>query len=132
MIKQIINIILFIIYFFSFVSHNTIMAFSDINNHYTYHNISTDLTNLTHSNNHHQQPICSIIVDNNQNIQTQSDKFLLKSPDIKQTIYFDYYPFTLDISYFTQNIHILSPPFFNREIKNYNYATLIKIIKSNT
>lgn len=127
--KKIINIILFIIYFFSFVSHNTIMAFTDMSNH---HNISNNLTNLTHNDNHQKQPVCSIIVDNNQNIQWKTENTFLKSPEIKQPISFDFYTPDFSINYFTQNIDIPSPPFFNKDIKNYNYTTLIKIIKSNT
>lgn len=128
--KKIINIILFIIYFFSFVSHNTIMAFTDMSNH---HNISNNLTNLTHNNDqHNKQPVCSIIVDNNQNIQWKTENTFLKSPEIKQPISFDFYTPDFSINYFTQNIDIPSPPFFNKDIKNYNYTTLIKIIKSNT
>lgn len=130
--KKVINIILLLIYFFSFVSHNTVMAFTDMSNHSHNHNISTDLTNLIHKDNHHKQPICSIIVDNNQNIQPKSENTSLKSPEIKQPISFDFYTLDFSINYFTQNIHIPSLPFLNREIKNYNYTTLIKIIKSNS
>lgn len=46
------------------------MAFTDMSNH---HNISNNLTNLTHNGNHQKQPVCSIIVDNNQNIQWKTE-----------------------------------------------------------
>lgn len=107
------------------------MAFTDMSNH---HNISNNLTNLTHNNNdqHNKQPVCSLIIDNNQNIQWKSENISLKSPEVKQLISFDFYTQDFNVNYFTQNLHISSPPFFDREIKNYNYSTLIKIIKSNT
>ena len=129
--KKIVNIILLLIYFFSFVSHSTVMALYDMNNHCC-KEISTDLTNLSHKENTKKNTICTIIVDNNQNIQQKSENNNLKSPEIKQTISFDFQIQNINEIYITKDFKLPPPPFLNQEIKNYNYSALIKIQKSNT
>lgn len=119
-----------IIYFFSFVSHNSVMALSsdqDLSNH----NI---VNHSFHTESHSKKssmPICSIIVDFDQNIK-HSNENVLKNFVIKISLDFIhiafYTPLEKDISY----LKINSPPYLNRDIKNYSYIELIKIIKSNT
>lgn len=119
-----------IIYFFSFVSHNSVMALSsdqDLSNH----NI---VNHSFHTESHSKKssmPICSIIVDFYQNIK-HSNENVLKNFVIKISLDFIhiafYTPLEKDISY----LKINSPPYLNRDIKNYSYIELIKIIKSNT
>lgn len=120
-----------IIYFFSFVSHNSFMAISsdkDLSNHNIVgisHHLEIPKTNNDSSQN------CNLIVDFDQNIQHNSEN-ILKSFVLK--IAFDFIDNSFfktiekDISY----LKINSPPYLNQDIKNYNYTQLIRIIKSNS
>jgi hypothetical protein len=101
-------------------------------NEYCCKEVSTDLSNLFHNDNTKKNTICSIIVDNNKNIQQKSENNNLKSPEIKQTIGFNFQIQDINKIYITKDFKIPPPPFLNQEIKNYSYSTLIKIQKSNT
>lgn len=120
-----------IIYFFSFVSHNSVMAISsdkDLSNH----NIVGDTNHLEVSKkNNNSNQNCNLIVDFDQNIQHNYEN-VLKDLILKFSLDFiDNSFFTIiekDISY----LKINSPPYLNKNIKNYNYTQLIRIIKSNS
>lgn len=119
-----------IIYFFSFVSHNSLMALSS-NQDLSDHNIVNHSFYTDSHSKKSSMPICSIIVDFYQDIK-HSNENVLKNFVIKISLDFIhiafYTPLEKDISY----LKINSPPYLNKDIKNYNYTTLIKIIKSNT
>lgn len=76
-------------------------------------------------------PICSLIVDFDQDIK-HSNENIFKNPIIKFSLDFIHIAFYTrlekDISY----LKINSPPYLNKDIKNYSYVELIKIIKSNS
>ncbi|MGE4443465.1 MAG: hypothetical protein AB7E37_00550 [Candidatus Altimarinota bacterium] len=119
-----------IIYFFSFISHNSVMALSS-NQDLSNHNI---VNHSFHTDSHSKKssmPICSLIVDFDQDIKHSSEN-ILKNFIIKITLDFThiafYAPLDKDILY----LKINSPPYLNKDIKNYSYVELIKIIKSNT
>jgi len=119
-----------IIYFFSFISHNSVMALSS-NQDLSNHNI---VNHSFHTDSHSKKssmPICSLIVDFYQDIK-HSNENVLKNFVIKISLDFIhiafYTPLEKDISY----LKINSPPYLNKDIKNYSYTELIKIIKSNT
>lgn len=119
-----------IIYFFSFVSHNSLMALSS-NQDLSNHNI---VNHSFHTDSHSKKssmPICSLIVDFYQDIKHHQEN-VLKNLVVKVTLDFIniafYTPLEKDISY----LKINSPPYLNRDIKNYSYIELIKIIKSNS
>ncbi len=120
-----------IVYFFSFVSHNSVMAISsdkDLSNHNIIgisHHLEIPKTNNDSSQN------CNLIVDFDQNIQHNYEN-VLKDLILKFSLNFIdnsfFTPIEKDISY----LKINSPPYLNKDIKNYSYTKLIKIIKSNS
>lgn len=119
-----------LIYFFSFVSHNSVMTLSS-NQDLSNHNI---VNHSFHTDSHSKKstmPICSLIVDFEQDIKHHQEN-VLKNLVVKVTLDFIniafYTPLEKDISY----LKINSPPYLNRDIKNYSYIELIKIIKSNS
>lgn len=131
--EKILTFFTFIIYLFSFVSHNSVMAFShdqDLSNH----NLSISGLSLEHSHekdHHKKQAECSLIVNFDQNIHFNSDN-LLKKDTIKINYDFEYISFIPNFKINTNYLKINSPPYLQNDIKNYNYSQLIKIIKSNT
>lgn len=128
--KKILTFFTFIIYLFSFISHNSVMALSH-NQNLVNHSISNNLIKFTHDKNHNWVPECSLIVDFDQNIHFNSDN-LLKKDTIKINYDFEYISFTPNFKINTNYLKINSPPYLQNDIKNYNYSQLIKIIKSNT
>lgn len=118
------------IYFFSFVSHNSLMALSS-NQDLSDHNIVNHSFYTDSHSKKSSMPICSLIVDFDQDIKHHQEN-VLKNFVVKVTLDFIniafYIPLEKDISY----LKINSPPYLNKDIKNYSYIELIKIIKSNS
>lgn len=120
-----------IVYFFSFISHNTVMAISsnnDVSNHtIVKHSVDSD-------NNHHTKkkstPTCALIVDFDQNIKYNRDN-ILKNIILKWNLEFLNIAFQPPVLKDILYLKINSPPYLNKNIKNYSYIELIKIIKSN-
>ena len=117
-----------IIYFFSFVSHNSVMALlsnQDLSNHnIVNHSFNSDSKKDS-------TPICSLIVDFEQDVK-YSNQNILKEFVIKSTFDFIYVVFYNPLKKDSSYLKINSPPFLNKDIKNYSYIELIKVIKSNT
>jgi hypothetical protein len=73
---------------------------------------------------------CSLVVNFDQDVQLNSDLTLKK---LVYKIKFDFLNILIKQNIKIDNyyVKIKSPPYLYRDLKNYNYSKLIKIIKSN-
>lgn len=130
--KHIIKFFILFIYIFSFVIHNSVMAFShDENlNHHKIINNWIIFNDFMESNSSNNVADCSLILNSDQDIQLNSDLIFKK---IVYKIKFDFLNILIkqNIKIDKFYVKIKSPPYLYRDLKNYNYSKLIKIIKSN-
>lgn len=92
--------------------------------------LSPTLDKVTNHNNH-TSPTCKLLIDFDQNIHHNYEtivKDLISKISLDILHVKDIIPVKKDISY----LKINSPPYLNKNIKNYNYIDLIPIIKSNS